>query len=121
MERKNRCILSIGMLLIYVYAPLVVHGTEIRSVETEGTIGFTGIYEIPGTPDPAPEGAIKPDLPKEIAQHPSRVNHSIARLLPKTNESQKHIWSTFGLLLVIIVLGFWFWRHKKKKIKESRI
>ncbi|MDA9430197.1 putative membrane protein [Enterococcus mundtii 1A] len=104
-----------------MYAPLVVHGTEIRSVETEGAIGFTGIYEIPGTPDPAPEGAIKPDLSKEIAQHPSRVDHSIARLLPKTNESQKHIWSTFGLLLVIIVLGFWFWRHKKKKIKESRI
>ncbi|MGG5305311.1 hypothetical protein IGK16_002982 [Enterococcus pernyi] len=122
MERKNRYILSIGMLLIQVYAPLVVHGTEIRSVETEGTIGFTGVYEIPGTPDPAPEGAIKPDLPKEIAQHPSRGNHSISRRLPKTNESQKRIWSTFGLLLVITILGFWFRRHKKKKTnKESRI
>ncbi|MCW6016629.1 LPXTG cell wall anchor domain-containing protein [Serratia marcescens] len=122
MERKNRYILSIGMLLIQVYAPLVVHGTEIRSVETEGTIGFTGVYEIPGTPDPAPEGAIKPYLPKEIAQHPSRGNHSISRRLPKTNESQKRIWSTFGILLVITILGFWFRRHKKKKTnKESRI
>ncbi|MGG5328800.1 hypothetical protein IGK38_002973 [Enterococcus pernyi] len=122
MKHKKRYILSVGMLLIQVYAPLVVHGTEVRSVETEGAIGFTGVYETPGTPEPAPEGAIKPDLPKEIAQTPLGVNHSISRRLPKTNESQKRIWSIFGLLLVITILGFWFWRHKKKKtIKESRI
>ncbi len=30
------------MLLIQVYAPLVVFGTEVRSVETEGTIGCQG-------------------------------------------------------------------------------
>ncbi len=108
------------MLLIQMYAPLVVSGTEVRSVETDGTIGFTGIYETPGTPEPAPEGAIKPDLPKEIAQHPSGVRHLTTRRLPKTNEEQMHIWSMFGLLLVIIVLCFW--RHKKKKtIKESRV
>ncbi|WP_301359572.1 LPXTG cell wall anchor domain-containing protein [Enterococcus spodopteracolus] len=117
MERKNRYILSIGMLLINVYAPLVVHGTEIHSLETEGTIGFTGVYETPGTSEPAPEGAIKPDLPKEIAQHTSRVSHSIARRLPKTNESQKRIWLTSGFFLVSTILGFWFWRHKQKKNK----
>ncbi|MGM0252799.1 MULTISPECIES: LPXTG cell wall anchor domain-containing protein [unclassified Enterococcus] len=122
MKHKKKYILSIGMLLIKMYAPLVVYGTEVRSVETDGTIGFTGIYETPGTPEPAPEGAIKPDLPKEIAQHPSGVSHPTARRLPKTNEEQMRIWSMFGLLLIIIVLGFWFWRHKKKKTtQESRI
>lgn len=107
------------MLLIQVYAPLIVYGTEVRSVETEGTVSFTGVYETPGTPEPAPEGAIKPDLPKEIAQLPSEVNHSISRRLPKTNEEQKRIWTMFGLLLIIATLGFWLW--KKEKNEESRI
>ncbi|MGG5305755.1 hypothetical protein IGJ83_000372 [Enterococcus pernyi] len=122
MKHKKRYILIIGMLLIQVYAPLVVYGTEVRSVETEGKIGFTGVYETPGTPDPAPEVEVKPSFPKEIAQSPSEVTKSEQKRLPQTNESQKRIWSIFGLLLVITILGFWFWRHKKKKtIKESRI
>ncbi|MGG5305719.1 hypothetical protein IGK38_000352 [Enterococcus pernyi] len=122
MKHTKKYILSIGMLLIQIYAPLVVFGTEVRSVETEGKIGFTGVYETLGTPKPAPEVEVKPIFPKEIAQHPSRGNHSISRRLPKTNESQKRIWSTSGLLLVSTILGFWFWRHKKKKTnKESRI
>ena len=41
------------MLLIQCYAPLVVYGTEVRSVETEGAVGFTGVYEMPGGPVPA--------------------------------------------------------------------
>lgn len=44
--------ISIGMLLIQIYAPLVVYGTEVRLVESEETIRFTGVYEIPGTPEP---------------------------------------------------------------------
>ncbi|MGG5305277.1 hypothetical protein IGK16_002948 [Enterococcus pernyi] len=120
MKHKKRYILIIGMLLLLVYAPLVVYGTEVRSVETEGTISFTGVYETPGTPVPAPEVEVKPTFHTEIAQAPSEVTKSEQKRLPQTNESQKRIWSIFGLLLVITILGFW--RHKKKKtIKESRI
>ncbi|MGG5305259.1 hypothetical protein IGK16_002930 [Enterococcus pernyi] len=118
MKYKKKYILSMGMLLIQFYAPLVVYGAEVRSAETEGAIGFTGVYETPGTPVPAPEAEVKPDLPKEISQQPSGTEHGISRRLPKTNEEQKSIWTIFGLLLIIATLGFWLW--KKEKNEESR-
>ncbi|MGL9768972.1 LPXTG cell wall anchor domain-containing protein [Enterococcus sp. DIV0806c] len=118
MKLKKSYILSIGMLLTQVYAPLVVYGAEVRLVENEGTIGFTGVYERHGTPDPAPEGAIKPDLPKEIIQQPSEVRRETYRKLPKTNEERVNSWTMFGLLLVIMTLGFWFWVYKKIQIKK---
>ncbi|EOH60542.1 LPXTG cell wall anchor domain-containing protein [Enterococcus mundtii] len=122
MKHKKKYILSIGMLLIQVYAPLVVFGTEVRSVETEGTIGFTGVYETPGTPVPAPEVEVKPNFPKEIAQPPSEVRKSEHKRLPQTNESQMGAWKMLGILIIIVTLSFWFWNHKKKKTnKESRI
>ncbi|MGG5322339.1 hypothetical protein [Enterococcus sp. DIV2381] len=55
MKHKKEYILSMSMLLIQVYAPLVVYGTEVSSMETEGKIGFTGVYEPPGTPEPFPK------------------------------------------------------------------
>ncbi|WP_301357575.1 cell wall protein, partial [Enterococcus spodopteracolus] len=91
MKHTKKYILIIGMLLIQVYAPLVVYGTEVRSVETEGKIGFTGVYETPGTPEPAPEVEVKPIFPKEIAQTPSEVTKSEHNKLPQTNESQMNI------------------------------
>ncbi len=102
------------MLLIQVYAPLVVYGTEIRSVETEGTIGFTGVYETPGTPVPGPEVEVKPIFPKEIAQSPSGVRKSEHNKLPQTNESHMGTWKMLGILIIVVTLGFWFWKHKKK-------
>lgn len=120
MKQKKKYILLIGMLLIQMYTPLVVHGTEVRSVETEGTIGFTGVYETPGTPEPAPEVEVKPTFPKEIAQAPSEVTKSEHKRLPQTNESQMNTWKILGILIIVVTLSFW--KHKMKKtIKESRI
>ncbi|ONN44223.1 LPXTG cell wall anchor domain-containing protein [Enterococcus mundtii] len=120
MKHTKKYILIIGMLLIQVYAPLVVYGTEVRSVETEGKIGFTGVYETPGTPEPAPEVEVKPSFPKEIAQSPSEVREH--KRLPQTNERQINSWKMLGILLIVVTLSFWFWNHKKKKTnKESRI
>ncbi|MGG5325743.1 hypothetical protein IGJ83_003384 [Enterococcus pernyi] len=122
MKHKKRYILIIGMLLIQVYAPLVVYGTEVRSVETEGTIGFTGVYETPGTPVPAPEVEVKPSFPKEIAQSPSEVRKSRYKRLPQTNENQMSTWKILGILIIVVTLSFWVWNRKKKKTnKESRI
>ncbi|MGG5302455.1 hypothetical protein IGJ83_000049 [Enterococcus pernyi] len=122
MKHKKRYILIIGMLLIQVYAPLVVFGTEVRSIETEGKIGFTGVYETPGTPEPAPEVEVKPSFPKEIAQSPSEVRKSEHKRLPQTNESQMSAWKILGILIIVVTLSFWFWNRKKKKTnKESRI
>ncbi|AUB51691.1 LPXTG cell wall anchor domain-containing protein [Enterococcus mundtii] len=115
MNRKKKYILSLSMLLIQCYAPLVVYGTEVRSVETEGTVGFTGMYEMPGDPVPAPEVEIKPDFPKEIAQQPSEERDASHRRLPKTNAQQMSSWIILGVFLVIVTLSFWFWKYKKKK------
>ncbi|MEQ6207869.1 LPXTG cell wall anchor domain-containing protein [Enterococcus mundtii] len=120
MKHTKKYILSIGMLLIQVYAPLVVFGTEVRSVETEGKIGFTGVYETPGTPEPAPEVEVKPIFPKEIAQPPSEVRKSEHKRLPQTNESQMGTWKLLGIMIIVFTLSFWFWNHKKTN-KESRI
>ncbi|MGG5305322.1 hypothetical protein IGK16_002993 [Enterococcus pernyi] len=115
MKHKKRYILIIGMLLIQVYAPIVVYGTEVRSVETEGNIGFTGVYETPGTPEPAPEVVVKPSFPKEIAQSPSEVRKSEHKRLPQTNESQMSTWKMLGIMIIVVTLSFWFWNRKKKK------
>ncbi|MCW6016483.1 LPXTG cell wall anchor domain-containing protein [Serratia marcescens] len=109
------------MLLIQAYAPLIVYSTEVRSVESEGEIGFTGVYETPGTPEPAPEVEVKPILPKEIAQPPSELRKSEHKRLPQTNESQMITWKMLGIMIIVVTLNFWFWNHKKKTNKESRI
>jgi len=122
MKHKKRYILSIGILLIQVYAPLVVYGTEVRSVETEGTIGFTGVYETPGSPEPAPKVEVKPSFPKEIAQSPLEVRKSEHKRLLQTNENHMNILKMLGLLITVVTLSFWFWKKQKEKInKESRI
>ncbi|MDB7088724.1 LPXTG cell wall anchor domain-containing protein [Enterococcus mundtii] len=122
MKHKKRYILSIGILLIQVYAPLGVYGTEVRSVETEGTIGFTGVYETPGLPEPAPEVEVKTIFTKEIAQSPLEVRKSRHKRLPQTNENHMNILKMLGLLITVVTLSFWFWKKQKEKInKESRI
>ncbi|OTP19944.1 LPXTG cell wall anchor domain-containing protein [Enterococcus mundtii] len=122
MKHKKKYILSMSMLLIQVYAPLVVYGTEVRSVESEGEIGFTGVYETPGTPEPAPKVEVKPIFPKEIAQPPSEMRKSQHKRLPQTNERQMSILKMLGIMIIVVTLSFWFWNHKKKKAnKESRI
>jgi len=120
MKHKKRYILSIGILLIQVYAPLVVYGTEVRSVETEGTIGFTGVYETPGSPEPAPKVEVKPSFPKEIAQSPSEVRKSEHKKFPQTNESQMSAWKILGILIIVVILGFWFWKKQKEKNNQGK-
>lgn len=120
MKHLKRCILSIGIVLIQVYAPLVVHGTEVHSVETEGTIGFTGVYETPGIPEPAPEVEVKPSFPKEIVQSPSEVRKSEHKKLPQTNESQMSAWKILGILIIVVILGFWFWKKQKEKNNQRK-
>ncbi|WP_242542574.1 MULTISPECIES: LPXTG cell wall anchor domain-containing protein [unclassified Enterococcus] len=109
------------MLFIQIYMPLIVYGAEVRSVETEGTVSFTGVYETPGTPDPAPEVGIKPVLPKEITQPPSNVVQVDHIRLPKTSDSRMIAWKILGILIIVVTLSFWSWKHKSKKTKkESR-
>lgn len=120
--KRKKCYIYISIFLFQCATSSIIYATEVRSVKTEGSIGFTGIYETPGLPDPAPEGTVRPDFLHEIVQPPSEVRRVTSRRLPKTNEEQKSIWTIFGFLLVIATLGFWFWLYKKKKTnKESRV
>lgn len=119
MKQTKNFILSMNMLLVLVYilatSPLTVFGTEVPSVETKASIGFTGFYETPGTPEPAPEVGIKPTLPKEIAQSPSEVRRKNLERLPKTNEEHMRIWSFLGILILIATLLLWGWTKKERK------
>lgn len=52
---------TIGILIVLQFSTSV-NGSLVQSVETEGSIGFTGVYEPIGTPDPKPPatGITKP-------------------------------------------------------------
>ncbi|MCA6775468.1 LPXTG cell wall anchor domain-containing protein [Enterococcus mundtii] len=118
--KRKKCYIYISIFLFQCATSSIIYATEVRSVKTEGSIGFTGIYETPGLPEPAPEGTVRPDFPHEIVQHPSEVRRVTSRRLPKTNEEQKSIWTIFGFLLVIAILGFWFWKKQKGKNKQRK-
>lgn len=68
-----------------------VAASEVRQVETQSTIGFTGTYVPIGTQDPIPPVTeiARPDV-----------------LLPQTNTVTSHWLLEWGIL--ILSLGFWF-------------
>lgn len=57
MRKKKRNWLFILILVVF-YPFTIGETTEVRQVETTGEIGFTGVYEPIGTPDPTPPGSI---------------------------------------------------------------
>ncbi|MEB6088241.1 LPXTG cell wall anchor domain-containing protein [Enterococcus casseliflavus] len=42
------------VVLLALQFPLSVDGTQVQSVESEGSVGFTGVYKPIGPPDPPP-------------------------------------------------------------------
>ncbi|MFZ4845516.1 LPXTG cell wall anchor domain-containing protein [Enterococcus casseliflavus] len=95
-------------VLLALQFPLSVDGTQVQSVESEGSVGFTGTYKPIGPPDPPP--SISPQNP--------------GGSLPQTNmtEGVFAIWvGSFLVAGVLVVIG-----NKKKKsntknnLNESR-
>ncbi|MEQ6207801.1 LPXTG cell wall anchor domain-containing protein [Enterococcus mundtii] len=122
MKKQSVKIYYFTIFILCFLMPICTFGSEIKELETTGSVSFTGVYETPGTPEPAPEGAIKPDLPKQIAQPPSESRKNEDKRLPQTNEHQMSTLKLLGILIIVVTLGIWFWKHKKKKTnKESRI
>ena len=93
----DRCL----FVLLFFSLP-AVSAKEIKQVETEGSIGFTGTYVPIGTPDPTPPVT-------EIAKPKGS--------LPQTNTTQRNGLIRSGLL----VLGFvsYLWRQKKQQLKQT--
>ena len=88
-----------------IFFPLTIGtATEVQKVETHGSIGFTGVYEPIGTPDPKPpESIVRPPI-TEIAKP--------GGLLPQTNDTQQSWVLWLGTAIVIFVFVIW-----KKRIK----
>ncbi|GKS54063.1 LPXTG cell wall anchor domain-containing protein [Enterococcus mundtii] len=96
--------LMIGLmsLIIAIQFPLQVYGTQVQSVESEGSIGFTGTYEPIGPPDPPPSTS---------TQKPGGT-------LPKTNMTGSSLGLWIGSFLVagvLLVVG----NKKRKETQEN--
>lgn len=95
------------MGILSVLSLPLVNAAEVQQVETNGTIGFTGVYEPIGTPDPAPpETIVRPPI-TEVAKPDGT--------LPQTNEIgySWHAW--LGVFLISFV--FLLWKQKEIIIK----
>ncbi|WP_254905476.1 LPXTG cell wall anchor domain-containing protein [Enterococcus mundtii] len=85
--------------------------TEVRQVETKGTIGFTGVYETIGTPDPTPTESIVRTPITDIAKP--------GGLLPQTNDKGEPWFIWFGIIIISSITFLWK-KQTKSKIKTIR-
>lgn len=95
----------IAALMITVVSSNKAVAQEVQQVETNGTIGFTGVYKPIGTPDPTPpESIVRPPITEP------------GGLLPQTNETTSY----WALWLGIAILSFVFllWKRKNKQIQN---
>lgn len=109
MKRKKReLIFCLSILFLYFCMPLIANGTDVSSVETNGTIGFTGIYEPIGLPEPPPKDSTKPSVPADNSSN-NKKNY-----LPKTNDTFSYALFFMGVILVFLVSIIKFLKDKKK-------
>ncbi|MBO1123622.1 LPXTG cell wall anchor domain-containing protein [Enterococcus casseliflavus] len=99
----------IATLIIAIFSSNSAVAQEVQQVETKGTIGFTGVYEPIGTPDPTP--------PESIVRPPITEVAKPGGTLPQTNEIVNSWLIWLGALLVSSV--FLLWKRKNKQIKKQ--
>ncbi|AUJ87113.1 hypothetical protein CXM95_17365 [Enterococcus sp. CR-Ec1] len=95
-------------LMIVIFSSNMAVAQEVQQVETAGTIGFTGVYEPIGTPDPTP--------PESIVRPPITEVAKPGGILPQTNDngSSRLLW--LGILIISFV--FLLWKRKNKQIQD---
>lgn len=112
--RKNNCLFFCFLMTLFsLFSATVVYGTEAQNVETQGSIGFTGVYEPIGTPDPEPPESIERPPIKDIAKPGGS--------LPQTNTTSSKWLVWLGISIISIVSLSW--KRKKQrniKIKTTR-
>lgn len=100
----------ISTLMITVFSSSMAVAQEVQQVETNGTIGFTGVYEPIGTPDPTPpESILKPPI-TELAKPDGT--------LPQTNEIVDSWLIWLGVLLISVV--YLLWRRQNNRTTKLR-
>ena len=98
-------------LLVLVWGFLIPsqgHATQVQQVETEGSIGFIGVYEPIGSPEPSP--------PDTIARPPSNTPIKPGGRLPQTNDPGQNWLQWLGMSLLL--LGLWLVMRRKKQKKQ---
>lgn len=93
------------LLIVTLFTGPIGRAQEVSSIETEGSVSFTGIYEPIGNPDPAPP---------ENDDNPPVVNPEGS--LPQTNDSVQEWIFWLGVLIIIIL---YFLRRMKNNNKKK--
>lgn len=99
---------SIATLMIAAFSYNIAIAQEVQQVETNGTIGFTGVYEPIGTPDPTP--------PESIVRPPIDEGAKPSGTFPQTNEVVNSWLIWLGGLLICFV--FLLWKRNRKQIQN---
>lgn len=99
---------TVATLTIAIFTSSIASAQEVQRVETNGTIGFTGVYEPIGTPDPTP--------PESIVRPPITEVAKPGGTLPQTNEIVNSWLIWLGGLL--ISFAFLLWKRNRKKIQN---
>ncbi|WP_208559716.1 LPXTG cell wall anchor domain-containing protein [Marinilactibacillus kalidii] len=90
-------------------------GAELRTIETEGSIGFTGTYVSENLPNPKPPtGPISLPPSSKPAEKPSGK-------LPQTSFGAHQYWIWLGWILVILSIRILFKRFKEEIISKKII
>lgn len=99
---------TIGMLCVFILinAPTYGYAQEARSVETEGSIGFTGSWPS-DPPNPTPPSG--PDRGPDLNAKPPAPESRPRGRLPQTNDAAQ-----YGLIYLGIGLIFYVLCKKKK-------
>lgn len=105
MQKTVGRLLGILVVLFALQLPWPVYGAQVQSVESEGSVGFTGAYKPIGPPDPPPSAS------------PQRPGGS----LPQTNMTERSFGVWGGSLLVIgVLLVVGNKRKKQQKINRMK-
>ena len=106
--------IGIFMIILATNSALVAKADSVHLNETEGSVGFCGIYESESEPKPEPPNGEtpKPTIPKEIDQGHNKG------LLPQMGQIFSLKWIWLGISLIALILIRW---KKKQRNTTNRI
>lgn len=101
--------IGIFMAILLINGSKTVHAEAIRSVETEGIVGFHGKYESESEPQPKPPGG------SEVVPN-GEVNHKKSEgNFPQLGELLAHKWIFIVLTLLLFTL------YKRNNIYQKQL
>lgn len=104
--------IGISLIMLWATKPFVADAESVRSIETEGSIGFYGTYESEIEPKPEPpSGVSKPEIPTEMGQGLANGR------LPQTGQLIALKWVWIGISLILLALISW----EKKQENSNKI